>query len=298
MTLPRSEPVRPLPPKDRDYYSIDELAMLRLWTRSSFLAETGQQAPPWDPAMRIKRWYDSTAADKDPEEPYFYRSWVLVEGKPVHKSFVMTCAEAARLNLPGSVTYRKRTSEPTTAYMAAPDGSLASPISPNVLASEEEARALAQAVSLDTGEAWTAEIQSDPYPFVIVWGPERRRIWNLISPQGQSYNVARLLDERSRQGVDSPGKWQTQNGGLVWTSAVSRDTGEQDVRPPYPVPMRELYETAEEIVVGFGGLLQVKRVVRPPATIMLPGNVELRDWLRPVVEADRDYWLAVLSSRG
>ena len=296
-TLPVSEPKTPVPP-NRDYYGVDELALFRQWTRASFLQETGEQAPQWNPAMRIKRWYDSTAAARDPEEPYFYRSWALADGKPVYKAFAITCGEAATLNLPGSVTYRKRSVLPTQAYMTGPDGAVVTPVIPENLADTEEAQALAAAVSRDTGETWRAELQSDPYPFWIVWSGERRRLWNLVSvDRGEARNVGRLLEERSRQGADSPGKWEIRDGVLVWASSINRDTGEQDVRPPYAVPMRDLYADREQIVVGFGGLLQVKRIVAPPSVIMLPGDVELRDWLRPIVEGDRDYWLAVLSAR-
>jgi hypothetical protein len=292
MALPQSL-AQPKAPPDREIYGVGELELFRQWTRNSFLEATGEQAPEWNPAMRIKRWYDSAAAGKPPEEPYVYRSWALVEGRPVFKTYVITNAEAATLNLPGAVAYGKRQVESTSASMVAPDGTPAGQVSANILCTLEEARALASEIERDTQLKPAVQRAEDPWPFLILWGGEARRIYNLLFEGGPSYNAGLLLGRRHAEGVGAPGSWSySAEGGLVWHPKVSRDTVEQDVRPPYPCPMRDL-EPGEEVVAGFAGLLQVRR--KPPATpVVLPGGMELREWLKPVVLADRDYWRRLL----
>ncbi|MBA3973599.1 MAG: hypothetical protein C0504_05180 [Candidatus Solibacter sp.] len=76
--------------------------------RTEFKSAAGQEAPPYDPARKIKRWFDSNAgADGLPEVIYQNNimsrpdgTFVLKNGAPVVRPLVLPVEEARTVNLP------------------------------------------------------------------------------------------------------------------------------------------------------------------------------------------------------
>ena len=50
-----------LPQPSEAVYSTDTLALFKTYTRDTYLAEFGVQAPAWDPNRSRKAWFDSAA---------------------------------------------------------------------------------------------------------------------------------------------------------------------------------------------------------------------------------------------
>lgn len=279
----------PQPPPDRDQYGLDSMTLFPRLTRASFTQQYGFQPPAWDPSKRIKRWYDSDAAGKDPEGLYLFKSWTVINGQPVLKEYFMTNAEAAVPNLPGQSIYPRFKAEPTKAMLVGPDGS-GSPVNPEQLMSFPEAQALAAEVG---GVA--TEATNMLWPFVYIWNGETRRVYNILVGQ-QSLGAAGLRGLKVANGVGASGTWDLTNPeNPVWRSAASTDTGEQDPRPEIPIPMRDVASN-EVAVLAFGGTINFKRL--KPATeagSSLGGT--LRSLVEAIVMSEADYWLGKLLRR-
>jgi hypothetical protein len=100
MTQLISEPVvRPQP--DAASYALSELALFPEFTRASYRATFGIDAPPFNPARPVKTWFDSTADTSQYDNVAVYR--VLgsdAAGQPALRQLVIPAAEAAAVNLP------------------------------------------------------------------------------------------------------------------------------------------------------------------------------------------------------
>ena len=55
-----SLPIVP-PQPNKEVYGFAELALFQTYTRETYLASFGVQAPAWDPSRPSKFWFDSTA---------------------------------------------------------------------------------------------------------------------------------------------------------------------------------------------------------------------------------------------
>lgn len=89
---------------DRMQYGVLDLAVFR-HTNSipDYVKAWGEAPPPPEASLRPKTWFDSSAADKDPEEPCEYRVIQKVKGVWQVTTVHIAAFEAARVNLfPGS----------------------------------------------------------------------------------------------------------------------------------------------------------------------------------------------------
>ena len=143
MTIPRSEAVVPVQPK-QDSYGFNELALFKTYTRESFRSAFGAEAPPYDPARLIKSWFDSSADSSDPVNVVLYKIMAPdPKGQWGLRQVVMPASEAGSLNLPGAVVYLPYVIAPTTAVRGATSG-----IWPVTLSLKSEAVALLEELGL------------------------------------------------------------------------------------------------------------------------------------------------------
>lgn len=226
---PTSYPRVPDQP-DAVQYGVEQLYLFRQYDRESYQAAFGRQAPPFDPARRVKTWFDSSVDAWDGDAPVVYKIiGVDGAGAPAIRSVVLTASEAGTVNLPGAVQYPAREVAPT----AATRGGV--PLNPEYLSLAQEARELQAAI-----RAGVLVDEGESYIFGVVYPPaEARRMWALVV-DGVSHNVGALLADRHRQGYNSPGAWKLESGRIEWVPAAPVPSNPGDGRPPREVPVREL----------------------------------------------------------
>jgi hypothetical protein len=74
MSKPISQPVVAVQP-NQQYYGTQELSLFKTFSRDTYLATFGVQAPAYDPSRLIKSWFDSTVDLSDPGNVVVYKSW-------------------------------------------------------------------------------------------------------------------------------------------------------------------------------------------------------------------------------
>jgi hypothetical protein len=238
---PKTQPAEPI-------YGVGELYLFPRHTRATYREAFGEEAPPYDPAKRIKRWFDSTAMEVSrrdaADEAVTYR--VHDPGDPTGlKLLMMTRGEAAAVNLPGSVVYPKYAPAPTQAWVNGPDGSAAFPV--QYLCSREQAEEMAQELG-EVGQLPAMQVPNGPY--MVVWGQETRRPWT-IQFKGQTIYAETLRRAKFAGGVGAPGWFDTSGAEPVWVPGPV-ETGEHDLRPEVLMPVRDLQwnEVLEKTLVG------------------------------------------------
>lgn len=245
MSAPVSQPVIP-PEPDQVAYSVQALALFPSYTRDSYLAAFGIQAPPWDPSRLTKTWFDTTVDVSNPANVALYKVIGLNPGGkwgPVQ--LVIPVGEAATVNLTGSVSYPPYSIDPT---QISSGGAF---INAMYLSLESDARALMQ--TLD-GSDLMFETGNPVFPIVYPAG-EPRRIWDL-TVNGAVCNAGTLLAARNANGIGAPGHWQPSAGGPVWVPDPA-PTGANDMRQARPIPVRDLLPN-EELQMGLMGVSVVR----------------------------------------
>ena len=242
MSDPISQPIAP-PQPNQEYYSIQALAIFKTFSRDSYFAAFGVQAPPYDPSRLIKAWFDSAADVSAPNNVAVYKIVAPDQsGNWGIRQMVMPASEAATVNLPGAIIYPSYVVAPTQATRGG------SPINPQYLSLEADARALIAQLG---GDSILDEGNSPVFP--VIYPPnEPRRMWDIML-QGQPINVGALLAAQYANGVGAPGHWQTSGGGAQWISDPPAPTGLNDTRPPRPVPVRDLLPN-EKLQTGLMGV--------------------------------------------
>jgi hypothetical protein len=229
MSNPVSLPIVP-PQPNQEAYGFAELALFQTYTRETYLAAFGIQAPAWDPSRPSKFWFDSTADASAIGNVAAYKIFgVNSTGTWALQPLVLPAAEAAAVNLPGAVTY--------TPYVIAPTGATrgGSPQNAKYLSLDSDARTL-MATFGATG--LVDEGATNYYP-ISYPSDEPRRSWAILL-NGHQQNVGELLAARNAQGVGSPGHWDTSQGFAIWVADPPAPTGQDDLRPPRPLPVRDL----------------------------------------------------------
>ena len=241
MSNPISQPVVPAQP-NLAAYGVQDLALFKTCTRESYHAAFGIQAPAWDPTRLKKTWFDSTVDVSAPGNVAVYK----IAGQETLKQMVMPAREAATVNLPGAVTYPTYIVAPTHATRGA------SPVNPDYLSLESEARALMATLGA------TALIEEGSTPvFPVVYPPEEpRRMWSIVV-NGRVENAGILRLNLNSKGVGAPGKWSSSPLGLVWVPAPEPPTGLDDTRPPRDMPLRDLLPN-ERLQAGLMGVSVVR----------------------------------------
>lgn len=198
MNIPISKPVAPAQP-DSDSYNFADLALFQTYTRETFRAKFGLEAPAYNPARLMKTWFDSTADTSDPGNVSVYKVFGRDQrGQWSLRQLVLPAAEAATVNLPGAPAYPEYVISPTKAARAG-----VSPIWPVILSLASDARALLRELGLSeldlvdqgSGSVMPVDYADDP-----------RRAWDFIY-KGAQYNVGSLLALKYRNGIGAPGEW-------------------------------------------------------------------------------------------
>ena len=246
MGTPVSRPSNPAQP-NLLAYGVSQLALFTSYTRASYLAAFGVQAPAWDPARVRKTWFDSTVDTSDPSNVAVYEIIAMDSGGNWGvRQMVIPAAEAAMVNLPGAVTYPPYSVAPTQVTSGG------SPVNPNYLSLEPDARALMATLGgtglvQETGNAVFAIV----YP-----ASEPRRIWDFVVG-GALVNAGSLLLAQNANGIGAPGHWDLSKGEPVWVPDPAPPTGENDTRPPRDMPVRDLLPN-EKLQAGLMGVSVVR----------------------------------------
>ena len=241
--LPSSVPAAQ-PQPNQEAFPVDALALFHTYTRDSYRATFGVEAPTWDPSRLEKSWFDSTVDTTQPANSVAYQMigrdaagvWAVLP-------YSMPVVEAASVNIPGVVVYARYVIAPTSATRGG------SPINPAYLSLEADAQALMKDLSgtglFDDGATATFP---NVYPL-----DEPRRSWSFLW-NGRAVNVGQLLVMRNANGVGAPGHWDVSSGSPVWVSDPPPPSGLDDQRPARPVPVRALLpnEQLEPGPMGFG----------------------------------------------
>src|SRR5260370_36767745 len=118
---PTSVPVVPVQP-DQTTYGPDALALFKTFTRDTYLAAFGVQAPTWDASRPPKFWFDSTVDASAPSNVAVYKAIDSSSGTPALRQLVIPAAEAAAVNLPGRGPYPPYVGAPLGTTAAGPAG--------------------------------------------------------------------------------------------------------------------------------------------------------------------------------
>jgi hypothetical protein len=233
---PISQPVVPPQPAG-EFYGIQELALFKQFTRDSYRAAFGVEAPGWDPSRLTKTWFDSTADTSHPENVSLYKIVARdSSGTWRVRQLVLPAIEAAAVNLPGAVPYPAYIVAPTNAMRTGPGSLTPQPLNPDYLSTHSQALAL----MFETGGTAVVEEPAMGGGFGIAYPPdEPRRLWQIVF-RGTPVNAGLMLKNRNAAGVGSPGQWDLTKVEPVWISDPPAPTGLDDTRPAREMPIRDL----------------------------------------------------------
>jgi hypothetical protein len=241
-----SVPVTPAEP-DLLAYGIQALALFGTYTRDSYLAAFGIQAPQWDPTRVIKSWFDSTQDTSVPTNVavYNYAGPNAVNVYAIQQ-MVLPASEAATVNLPGAITYPAYVVALTDATRAGVQ------LNANYLSMQSDAQALMITLG---GTQLFDEGLGTAFPTVYP-ADEPRRLWAFVF-NNLPLNVGLLLLMQNANGVGAPGAWNTSTGDPTWIPVPVPPTGLNDLRTPRPMPCRALLPN-EEFQAGLMGVSIVR----------------------------------------
>lgn len=185
------------------------------YDRASYLAATGQQAPPFDDDLPIKRW---RATNGETVFNILNHKTGKIETKDLGDM-------AAMVNLPGLPTFPAWKVQPTPAE-----------ISPLVLSTLEQANEIAEEWGLDTSTAVVSSMDGQ-----TKWNGETRRAYQILYG-GNGYNVGGLLRKKYQKGIGHPGSWDMEPESPVWVPAQLSDGSKADPEKEIGVPVRPLAE--------------------------------------------------------
>jgi len=246
MINPVSQPVVPAQP-GTEFYGVQDLALFKSYSRESYRAAFGLEAPAYDPARRGKNWFDSTVDISDPDNVAVYR--IVGQDKSGHgllRQIVMPAHEAAAVNLSGAIQYPPYIVTPTRATRGG------SSLNAIYFSLESDARALMKELGGDTLQQEDLASFPTAYP-----SEELRRSW-VFQVRGTPVNAGALLLGRNAQGVGAPGHWDVSAAEPVWVPDRPGPTGTDDMRPPREMPVRDLLPN-EEFFLGLMGILGIVR---------------------------------------
>lgn len=246
MSTPVSQPVIPAQP-DLLAYSVDDLGLFSNFTRASYQAAFGVQAPAWDPTRLTKTWFDSTVDTSNPANLAVYKIVAKdASGNWGIQQMVMPAEEAATVNLQGSITYPPYVIPQTDATRG---GAL---INPLYLSLQSDATAIMNQV----GGSQLADEGTTPV-FPVIYPPdEPRRVWDFVV-NGNVVNAGALIASVNANGIGYPGSWGTENGGPLWIPDPPAPTGLNDTRTPRAMPVRDLLAN-EKLQTGLMGVSVVR----------------------------------------
>lgn len=243
-----SLPVTPPVPNQASYSPAD-LELFQTYTRASFLAAFGFEAPVYDTSQPTRNWFDTSASPG----PYPVVSGLSIVPLAVPKNVTLP-------NLAGAFLYPAWVNSPTTTAMLQLPGEVPAPANAEFLCSFADAEAVVAA--LPAGSA----VSEDPNDANVNWGAETRRNYTVTIPgvSGPQYcqplraAMTHIITVPSTStyvsgGVGSPGAFQLVGGAPQWFPIA--DPG-LSAGPAMPVPVRPL-APGESLQSGILGAVQV-----------------------------------------
>lgn len=225
------------------------------YTRASFQAAAGIQAPTWNPAYPIKDWCDPAAkAGVDST----YQVWNGSDTAPALVPLTIPGAEAMTVNLPGAPVFAPYVPAPTLATRQTSfAGMFFAPqkVDPLTLSSRADADRLAAIAGATVMDPSLAN------QFLVWnWNGETRRPYVLVPPGftgdatvgGQ--NVGAILAAVNAQGVAAPGHFSASQLALhvlTWVPETAPSGLDVTARVPEPMALRP-GETLAPMLVGPG----------------------------------------------
>lgn len=230
------------------FYDVTHLEMVTTFSRATYKTTFGKQAPAWIPANRIKKWFIGLPAGTDPRSACVIKMVTKnAKGEPIIAPYMgpnhpvpVTWEWVSQTNLPGMYEYPRYVIAPTPAVLTNLNGSTF-PFFPDFLASKEQALELAKEFN-NPGEANIKEGALGE--FNTRWNGEERRSYLVRYPRSNDtevwLTVGLLMKAKNAQGIGAPGKWELANEPIWRTAIAPNDVGEFDVRPHWPIPVRDL----------------------------------------------------------
>jgi hypothetical protein len=226
------------------------------YTRASFQAAAGIQAPAWNPAYPIKDWFDPAAkAGVDST----YQVWNGSDTAPALVPLTIPGAEAMTVNLPGAPVFAPYAPAPTPATRQTRFAGMffaPQPVDPLTLSSRADADRLAEIAG-----AMVIDPTAVTNQFLLwIWNGETRRPYVLVAPGfagdptvgGQ--NAGAILAAVNAQGVAAPGHFSSSQLALhilVWVPETAPSGLDVTARVPEPIALKS-GETLATMLVGPG----------------------------------------------
>lgn len=265
--MTQSLPAEPAQPNQLTY-SLQALELFERFTRESFLAKFGEQAPSYDPIRRIKTWFDSSPAAGGPYQVAFTNDQHITDVRRL----TMDVNEAGSVNLPGSVDYPVWNPAPVRGYWNEPTFPQdRHAIDRFQVCTVQEAQALVKEIgNMENaagrlgapGSSQVVNAREDD-TFAYFYDPdETRRAFVLTMPGGAKMYCGQLLKWKYSFGVGAPGVWTDPTGHQpVWVHQLAPQ-GLPDIRPWREVPIRAL-KANERITDGPFGPSVVRTDLMP-----------------------------------
>ena len=260
MNTPVCVPQNPAQP-DQAIYGLSALETVPSFTRESYLAAFGVQAPSFDAAMPPKYWFDSTVDASMPGNVAVYEQAALSGLSAQIAQMRMPASQAAAVNIPGLIAYPTYVIAPTSAAING------QPVNADILSSYQDAVNLAASWALGS----SAVFDGDPAmgPFAIVYpATESRRQW-MILVKGIAQNAGICLAAMYAQGIGHPGDWDLNGPEPLWKPAPDAADGITSGVPlpgsQVPVPVRALLAN-EQIISTLGGAMVARTDMSSAAT--------------------------------
>jgi len=230
-----------------------------LTDRASYVTKFGKQPKPYEPNKPLKRWVDTSASQvSNTTYPAAWNRTLVGTDPTVVAPLTVMGADVVDVNIPGEYAYPQWIVAATPAIGIDVHG-ITWQISPNTLASEDQANQLAKELS---GTAQQAPDSPSPQLFTVNWNGETRRFWTVVVG-GKSYDVSSLIRMKYANGVGAPGHWDVSGGSPKWVAdpqVVGDGRG-----PEVPIPIVPLADNEEVYQPAFGApMVRLKEV--DPAT--------------------------------
>ncbi len=270
-----SIPITPTQPNQAQY-GLDSLALFKRYTRDSFLAAFGEQAPPFDPTKKPKDWFDTSVdAQNDPNgvSVYKHSTGVDTTGTPIaFKTFGITNLEASLVNLPGQYNYPQYHIAPTDATYGN------APINPLELCSKEDAAWIASLLNVapNSPQGFIYQEQAKPLtgPFLINYPSDETRRMYIITNGTDKYqmNAGEMLNSMYLTGVGYPGHWNFDaTGTAIWV--VGNVSAQTNNLPNWDMPLRDLLPNEKLFVASpFSGVVVQRTDMKQPTDVTNSGG--------------------------
>lgn len=267
------KPVVPVPPFEAAY-PVEKLNLFPRLTRATYLDLYGVEPPAWDTTRKIKRWFDTSVLEGfsgDIDNEVVAYDVFEPSSATGTRRLVLTLREASTPNLPGAVSYPKYVIAPTPAVVITPITGERTPVNPSYLSLREEAEALARELGVESAAVRESALTG----FTTAWNGEQRRPW-VVEFRGTPHQVSLLLQRKYAHGVGAPGRWDLSGEQPVW-APEQQDTGERDLRPEVPIPMRRLLEFEQlDKPSPFSGWMVQRKDLTPPSPDELLQRIDRR----------------------